>query len=157
MRDAAGRVGARRRCRGLAIVEYTIVVPICLMLVVATAEFGRAFWQYNTLTKAVRDGARHAAGHALQGSTGTVSISGSLSTETRNLVVYGRTIAAGSPLLPGLTTGQVSVTDAGAGTVAVTATYPYSPIFAFVPRFSFGSNVNTSSYTLQVAVTMRAL
>ena len=45
----------RHTHRGIAMVEFVIVLPICLILLMATAEFGRAFMQYNTLTKAVRD------------------------------------------------------------------------------------------------------
>jgi Flp pilus assembly protein TadG len=146
-----------RRQRGLAIVEFTIVVGILLMLIMATAEFGRAFLQYNTLTKSVRDGARHVAGRALFGSTGTVSISPGLETEARNLVVYGNIFGAGSPLLPGLSTADVTVADAGGGNVSITAAYQYGAIFAFVPGFVYGTDVNTSGYTFQTAVTMRAL
>jgi Flp pilus assembly protein TadG len=147
----------RDRCRGLAVVEFVIVIPICLMLVIATAEFGRAFLQYNTLTMAVRDGVRHVAGRALFGTTGTVSITGGLQQETQNLVVYGNIWGAGSPVLPGLTAADVTVADAGGGNVAVTATYPYNPIFAFVPRFSFGGAIDVTGITLQSGVTMRAL
>lgn len=147
----------RDRCGGLAIVEFVLVLPICLMLVIATAEFGRAFLQYNALTLAVRDGVRHLAGRALLGSTGTVSISGGLQQETQNLVVYGNIWGAGSPVLPGLAPADVTVANAGGGNVSVTAAYPYNPIFAFIPRFTFGSSVGVTGITLQSGVTMRAL
>lgn len=148
---------ARDHERGLAIVEFAIVVPLCLMLIIATAEFGRAFLQYNTLTKAVRDGARHLAGRALVGTTGTVNISGGLQAETANLVVYGNTTGVGAPLLTGLTAGNVTVADAGGGNVSVSATYPYAPIFAFVPRFFYGGSIDSTGYVLQSSVTVRAL
>lgn len=151
------REAKRDRCRGLAIVEFVIVVPICLMLVMGTAEFGRAFLQYNALTLAVRDGVRHLAGRALLGSTGQVSISGGLQQETQNLVVYGNIWGAGSPTLPGLTLTDVTVADAGGGNVSVAAAYPYNPIFGFVPRFSFGSSIAVTGITLRSGVTMRAL
>jgi len=147
----------RDRCRGLAIVEFVIVLPLCLMIVIATAEFGRAFLQYNMLTMAVRDGVRHLAGRALFGTTGTVSISGGLQQETQNVVAYGNVWGAGSPVLPGLTAADVTVANAGGGNVSVTATYPYNPIFGFVPRFSFGGAINVGGFTLQSGVTMRAL
>jgi Flp pilus assembly protein TadG len=140
----------------LAIVEFTIVLPICLMLIMATAEFGRAFMQYNTLTKAVRDGARYAAGKSLPGSAGVVTISAELETETRNLVVHGNVFGTGSPVLPGLAPGNVTVAEAG-DNVVVTAAYPYNAIFGFVPRFFYGGEVDASGYSLQTAVTMRAL
>jgi len=147
----------RDRCRGLAIVEFVIVLPICLMLVMATAEFGRAFLQYNALTLAVRDGVRHLASRAMLGSTGTVSISGGLQQETQNLVVYGNIFGAGSPVLPGLAPADVAVADVGGGNVSVTAAYPYNPIFAFIPRFTFGGSIGVTGITLQTGVTMRAL
>jgi Flp pilus assembly protein TadG len=127
------------------------------MLLIGVAEFGRAFLQYNTLTQAARDGARHLAGGALFGSTGTVSISGALATQTRNLVVYGNISGAGAPLLAGLTPANVTVANVGGGMVSVTAAYPYSPIFPFLPRFSYGGSVDTSGYVLQTAITIRAL
>jgi Flp pilus assembly protein TadG len=138
-------------------VEFIIVLPICLILLMATAEFGRAFMQYNTLTKAVRDGARFLASNSLQGSTGTVSISGQAQAATQNLVVYGNATGAGSPVLPGLTTADVTVANAGGGNVSVSAVYPYGSIFAFVPGFFYGGDVDTTTYSLQTAVTMRAL
>jgi Flp pilus assembly protein TadG len=151
------REAKRDRCRGLAIVEFVIVVPICLMLVIATAELGRAFLQYNTLTLAVRDGVRHLAGHALFGSTGTINITNGLQQQTQNLVVYGNIWGTGSPMLPGLTLADVTVADVGGGNVSVTAAYPYNPIFGFVPRFSFGSSIAVTGITLRSGVTMRAL
>ena len=145
------------RCGGVAIVEFVIALPICLMLIIATAEFGRAFMQYNTLTQAVRDGARYLAGRALFGSTGIVVISAGLQSETQNLVVYGNTFGAGSPLLPGLAAGDVTIADAGSGNVAVTANYSYNPIFTFIPRFSFGGSMNVTGFTFSAATTIRAL
>lgn len=146
-----------RRSRGVAIVEFVIVLPLCLMLMIGVAEFGRAFLQYNTLTQAVRDGARHLAGGALFGSTGTVAISGALATETQNLVVYGNISGAGAPVLAGLSPANVTVADAGGGNVSVTAVYGYNPIFPFTPRFSYGASINTTGYVLQTAITIRAL
>ena len=52
----------RHRQRGLAIVEFAIVLPLLLLLSLATTELGRALYQQDTLNKAVRDGARHLAG-----------------------------------------------------------------------------------------------
>jgi Flp pilus assembly protein TadG len=146
------------RCRGLAIVEFAIVVPICLMMLMATGEFGRAFMQYNTLEKCVRDGARYVAGKASPGTSGVVNITATVDLQTRNLVVYGNRIGSGAPLLPGLTVSQVTVTDlGGSGSVRVSASYPYTPIFAFIPAFIYGGSVGTSGYVFQAAITVRAL
>lgn len=143
--------------RGLAIVEFTLIVPILLILLIAVGEFGRAFWHYNTLTKSVEDGARYIAGRALLGSTGVVNISPTLQAEGRNLVVYGNVMAAGNAMLPGLTTAHVTVANAGLGNITVTAAYPYAPLFGFVPGFFYGPGANVAGVTLRTAVSMRAL
>jgi len=138
-------------------VEFVIVLPICLLLMMATAEFGRAFMHYNTLTKSIRFAVRYVASNALPGQTGVVSISGAVQTETQNLVVYGNTLGTGSVLLPGLTTAAVTVTDVGGGNVSISVTYPYAPIFALIPGFLYGGDISTAGIDLQAAVTMRAL
>jgi hypothetical protein len=47
-----------RRERGQSIIEAAIVLPILLLLVAASVDFGRAFDAYIVLTNAVREGAR---------------------------------------------------------------------------------------------------
>jgi Flp pilus assembly protein TadG len=74
------------RHRGLAIVEFVIVLPILLLMLFAVAELGRAIFQYNTLTKAVRDSARYY-------SVNTTDTAGATS-----LVQYDK--LTGNPLLP---------------------------------------------------------
>jgi Flp pilus assembly protein TadG len=44
--------------RGAAAVEFAILLPLLLMLVLGTIEFGRAYNAQITLTNAARDGAR---------------------------------------------------------------------------------------------------
>jgi len=48
----------RRSEAGTSIVEATIVLPLLVLLVFATAEFGISFTRWNSLTNAVREGAR---------------------------------------------------------------------------------------------------
>jgi hypothetical protein len=44
--------------RGQALVEFALVIPIFLVLLVALFDLGRAVFAYNTLTNAAREGAR---------------------------------------------------------------------------------------------------
>ena len=44
--------------RGQALVEFALVIPIFLLLLVAIFDLGRAVFAYNTLTNAAREGAR---------------------------------------------------------------------------------------------------
>lgn len=46
------------RQQGAAIVEFALVLPLLITLMAGIFEFGRAFWYYDALTKATRDGAR---------------------------------------------------------------------------------------------------
>ena len=43
---------------GAAMVEFAIVLPILIMFLLGIIDFGRAFFLYNNLTNAVREGAR---------------------------------------------------------------------------------------------------
>jgi Flp pilus assembly protein TadG len=47
-----------RRSRGQALVEFALVLPIALILLMAVFDIGRAVFLYNGLTNAAREGAR---------------------------------------------------------------------------------------------------
>ena len=89
------------RQRGVAIIEFTIVLPILVVLLLAVAEIGRAFLQFNTLTRAVRDSARYVSANALNGASQTIDIStaAAVYSEAQHLVVYGNVGNSGTPLL----------------------------------------------------------
>jgi hypothetical protein len=143
--------------RGVATIEFAIVAPVLLLLLFGVTEVGRALVRYNTLTKAVQDGARFAAGEALLGTTGQVMVDGALTTQVRNVVVYGNSAGNGTPVLPGLAPAQIAVIDAGGDEVRVQAAYPYTPLLgSALPVFRLGSSPNLS-FVMQAAVTMRAL
>jgi Flp pilus assembly protein TadG len=54
------RSRGHRRGHGQAMVEFALVIPIFLLLLVALFDVGRAVFAYNTLTNAAREGARMA-------------------------------------------------------------------------------------------------
>ena len=98
---------ARRRFAGIVhnehgvqLVELALVLPLFVILFAATAEFGRYFYEYTTLSKAARLGARYLV---------TEKVDCVHANTARNLVVYGNTGGTGSPILPGLETTHVSV------------------------------------------------
>jgi Flp pilus assembly protein TadG len=101
-----------RRERGQTMVEFVIVLPILLLLLLAILQFGVVFNNYITLTDAARAGARQAAvGRSVADPTGAA---------------VSRTRASASDL----DQSQLSVTVASTWTqgadVTVTASYPYS-------------------------------
>lgn len=148
----------RHRSIGLAAVEFAIILPVVLLIMLATAELGRVLYQYNTLTKAVRDGARYLSSEAINGSTGLIDLDATKLLQTRNLVVYGNIAGTGTSLLPGLAPGQIVIPDPPTNPqhINVQANYPYQPIFASLPGFGLMSNISTA-WILSAATSMRAL
>lgn len=138
-------------------IEFAIGLPVLLFLLLATAEVGRLINQYNTLTKAVRDGVRYAASKAALGTTGIVTVTPAIQSAVANLVVTGSTAGTGTPLLPGFSTSNVTVRDAGGGYVSVSASYTYSPMVgSSLPTFGLGTPINLA-VTLNSAQVMPGL
>jgi Flp pilus assembly protein TadG len=141
----------------LAAVEFVLVTPVLLLLMLATAEFVRAWTQYSMLAHAVRDATRHVAGKAMFGSTNTVVVTAGLLAEGRNLVMYGNTAGTGALRLPGLTAGQISVATQNTINVQITANYTYQPLVgATLPMFGYGADPSTA-FTFTISSTMAGL
>lgn len=143
--------------RGLAAVEFLIGLPVLLFIAFAIAEVGQLMTEYNTLHKSVRDGARFVVSNASVGTTRIVNLTTQLRDQTRNLVVKGNINGTGTPILQGLTLGNVTVTASANGFITVAATYAYSPILAnTLPTFGFGNSIDLAM-TMNATVVMRAL
>lgn len=97
--------------RGVQLLEVAIVIPILLLLFGAVAEFGRYFYEYTTVAKAARVGARYLVSKSATSSTNYEG-------QAKNLVVYGNIAGTGTPVLPGLSTANVDVQYIG-GTAGV--------------------------------------
>lgn len=138
--------------RGTQLVELAIVLPVLLVLFGATAEFGRLFYHYQTLTKATRAGARYLT---------TEPASGTSDAEAANLVIYGNTAGAGDPVIPGLTADNVEVTRDGPSPVLPERVTVRITGFTYVPLFDLGALVGKDSLSLNVelnpSTTMRML
>ena len=150
MRDTLRRIrtlpsGLRRfaRCeRGTQLVELAIVLPVMLALFGATAEFGRFFYTYATLSKATRSAARYL----------TVEPLGGTDEKAANLVVYGNTAGTGDPLVEGLTVDDVNVTrNGGSSTMPVYITVSVDG-FTYEPIFDLGALVGNPSLSLNVGM-----
>ncbi|MFC5695759.1 TadE/TadG family type IV pilus assembly protein [Pseudomonas sp. GCM10022186] len=144
--------------RGAAMVEFAISLPLLLLLLFAIGEFGRLLYQYNSLLQANRDAVRYVAGKAWNSTLGTVALSAQLQTETKNLAVYGRPVVSSgsSPLVPGLTTGNVQVTVVGTNHVQVRTSYSFVPILGGGIPALIGSRVSLG-FPLVATTVMRAL
>ncbi len=127
--------GRRTREGGQSLVEFALILPIFMVLVLGLFDGARAVWNYNTLAEAAREGSRYAivnSGAAASDIEGVVRDHGS-----------------------GLNQASLSVTvtpssaprDVGS-TVEVRAEYDFDPLFAIVglPSITMSS---TSRMTIQ--------
>jgi hypothetical protein len=64
----ANTTSRRRRRRGQALVEFSLVAPIFLLLLFSIIEFGRAVYYIQILNNAAREGARYAIVHGFEAS-----------------------------------------------------------------------------------------
>lgn len=127
----------KNRHKGAALVEFALVLPLLLLLTLITTEFGRAMYQYNTLTKSVGDAVRYLS----------TQTPGTHAAEARNIIVYGNLAGTGSPRALGLSlanvptpTWQVAGSNPVINTVTLQVTgYTFNSLFPSVFGISFGS------------------
>ena len=143
--------------KGLAAVEFVITLPVLLLVMMATAELGRAFYQYNTLEKSVRDATRYLSANAINDGTKLIDISEYID-DVKNLVVYGDRNGNGAPILPSLVTDDVDVVEVASTHVQVSVNYAYqSMLGTSIPTFGFGSGNIDSTITFSSSSIMRGL
>ncbi len=141
--------------KGVAAVEFTIIAPFMFLLIFATAEFGRLFYQYNALTNSVRLGARYIADIAIKDNTGNFSLTDNDRAKATNLIVSGDTNGQ-SELLPGLNEAIFDYQLNG-DFITVTASYSWTPIFSDT-LFSLSEDSAISlDFPMEVSYTVRVL
>jgi Flp pilus assembly protein TadG len=88
--------------RGVAMVEFGLLMVPMIMIAFGITEFGRAIFQYNTLTKATRDAVRYLSTQS----------PGAGFVEAQDLAYCGKYPCAGAPpLVPGLTPAMIVICD----------------------------------------------
>jgi len=123
-----------RRSRGQAMVEFTLILPLLLLLILGIYQFGQTYADYIQVTNAARDGGRKAL-VSRSDASGVADVVTAAKNATWWLDKNQTTVTV-SPGQP-WTTGQ---------TVTVTVTYPYSiNLLGFV----------VASGTLKSATTVR--
>ncbi|MCB2256243.1 pilus assembly protein [Pseudomonas chlororaphis] len=155
-----GRTGFRapQDQSGMAMVELVLTLPLLLLLMLTFAEFGRMLFQYNSLMQASRDAGRYVAGQAWNPTLGKLDLNTTLQTQTKSVAVYGVPANPnGYPaVVPGLTTGNVTVSAVGTEHVQVSITYTYVPVIGSALPALYGSSVPLG-LALTSTVVMRAL
>jgi len=130
--------------RGVAMVEFTILLPFFMLLFLAVTELGRAFYQYTQLEKIARDTARFVSEAASSGSSGTVNLTSTVIAKAKDLAIKGGDNS--SELLPGLVASNVNISELAGSYILVEITYDFQPILfgttLTLPTFGFGSDIN---------------
>ncbi|HAX43826.1 MAG TPA: TadE/TadG family type IV pilus assembly protein [Bryobacteraceae bacterium] len=103
------------RQSGNALVEFAVVLPLLVLLLLGTINFGYVMFYYTRVDKAVHDGARYGSMRTYSEQPGDEA---HFRQAVARAVVYGTPAGGGSPVAPGLTEGNISVTrtPATAGT-----------------------------------------
>jgi hypothetical protein len=124
----------RPRSRGQALVEFALVIPLFLVLVIGTFDLGAGVFAYNSVTNAAREGVRVAIVNQDQTSIETRAISATAIAETEapNVVVrFHRPGPNADPTLNPQCSAPIPV-----GCVAIVSfqtTYrPFTPIIASI-------------------------
>jgi Flp pilus assembly protein TadG len=138
-----------KRQRGVALIEFALLLPFMLTLIYMVTEIGRAYYQYNTIAKSVREAVRYLSVRAPN-----VDVD-----KARNIVVYGNPNGTGKPLALGLSLSNVPVPTWGTtgtypalNTVTISVTgYRYVPLMGNV----FGMRLNTLTFG-PIQATMRS-
>ena len=110
--------------RGAAAVEFALVMPLLLVLVLGIVEFGRAFQVQSTLAAAAREGVRIVA---LQDDAAAATA-----------VVQ----SASTSLDPGLTGGDISISGCAGGAASATLEITYQ--LPFLTGF-FGTGIDLTA------------
>src|SRR5262245_46888935 len=114
-RMSCSRTPKTRNENGQSLVEMALVVLLFFFVLFGILEFSRALWTYNEIIHSTRAAARWAVVNAkvtaYDSGTGLYTVDSADLASTKNIAVYGYpTVSSVSPVVPGLTTGMVTVT-----------------------------------------------
>lgn len=143
--------------QGLAAIEFTLVLPFLLLLIFASAEFGRLLYQYNALNKTVRDATRFLSSNVKFGDNDNITIKDNISADVKNLIQFGQSSSASAnALFPNLSDDDINLAISG-DFIVITVTYDWQPIFSETfTTFGLGNDIDLS-FPLVSTYTMRAL
>ena len=114
--------------RGVASVEFTILMAfLYIPLIMGTVEIARIFYQYNTLTKAVRESVKYISLYSptIEPGYAIPPVNGSLTDtqiyKAKCLAAFGNIGCTGNPIVPSLTTAKITIATSNAGSAGTVA------------------------------------
>ncbi|MCZ2814849.1 TadE/TadG family type IV pilus assembly protein [Modestobacter sp. VKM Ac-2984] len=110
-------VGRRLRGeRGASAVEFAMIVPLLIVLVLGIAEFGHAFSVQGTLSAAAREGAR------------------AMALQNDQAAARSAVRGAASTVIPGITDAQIAITPASCPLIGGTSSSTYVSVTISYPK-----------------------
>jgi Flp pilus assembly protein TadG len=136
----------RLRQRGQSLVEFALVLPVLLIILMGLFDFGRAILAYNTVAEAARNGARVAIVNQIPADICSVAAN-------RAIAISLPTTCAANATAVGVyvtaSTGGSSCTVVNACTQTVKATYQFTALTPIISRI-IGPITMSSSSTVTV-------
>lgn len=162
MRYLIGYKCTLRQQRGVAVVEFALILPILIVLFTAIIEFSRILYLSHTLEKSVRDASRYLASQTIT-TVGEPELSNERLEIARNLAFSGNP-AGGEALVNGLQAENFVVSVENLGSVSgqryyitVSVEYDYMPLISTIGGQGVLPQVIDLSFTMNTQSTMRAL
>ena len=131
------------RARGQALVEFSLVAFLSVMMLLSVVEISRVALVYTTVANAARAGARYAIVHGnMRTGSGVDGPSGPAQNPPQVITVVKNFASAGLLSINALeiTVNYPGASNAPGQPVAVTIVYPYDPLTSYFPlRVRLGS------------------
>ena len=132
----------RKGERGSELIEFALVFPMLLMVVLAIVDFGFLFQRYEVVTNAAREGAR-------------VAVLPGYTTSDIQARVTSYATAGGLPTAPTVSIAATTITAGSSTWPATTVNVSYSHQYLFLGGIASWFGGSFSSVTLTAASTMR--
>ena len=142
-----------RNQQGQALVEFALVLPLVLILVISVFEFARAW----NIQQVITDTARECARVAVIGN-GNGKTAAEIQTEIDATVDTAFSVAAIDPATATITTNGLASGRGFNATVGISVPYQFiflGPLMDLISRFAGGSSGFGSTIQLQTSFTMR--
>ncbi|MFV2039173.1 MAG: TadE/TadG family type IV pilus assembly protein [Acidimicrobiales bacterium] len=117
--DGKARRGSRDRGRGVAVIEFALIMPLLLMLVFGIVEFGQAYQARLTVTHAAREGVRVLAVTDNQPAAEAAALAAATGIDQALVTIVATPCAAGMPAVV-VVTYPVVIDVPGTGTYNLT-------------------------------------
>jgi Flp pilus assembly protein TadG len=130
--------------RGQATVEFALILPVFLLILAGSIEFGRTFWSYGLLLQAAQEGARQGAvlgsatsDTAITTTTQQTAAKGGLTLNTTDVVITATCSYTSS-------TSIAAANRTRGNVLTVQTRYRFTPLIPFLPMASLNLSPSSS-------------